>query len=261
MPVASPRSGDTQRARPIATNPGLDWQPLKPRTLVDSVIEAVIAAAASGKILPGDRIVEADLAQGLGISRVPVREALRILESQGLVVNEPYKGIRLRPVTQERIDHLIETRIALETSAAARGMRAGRNGAAELDILSRHVDELDLMRTRRDAYGFASADTAFHRALCQLSGNHVLCDLWEMLSRQLTIVIGLSTLGKSMADIVDEHRRLLGVFASGDIDRMAHALDEHINVQTHAVDFLSIIARRRSERSAIYSSAPRHTSR
>ena len=69
--------------------------------------------------------------------------------------------------------------------------------ARRCKILNRHVDELELMGARQDAYGFASADTAFHRALCQFSGNEVLCDLWEMLSRQLTIIVGLSTSGKA----------------------------------------------------------------
>src|SRR6478672_8535168 len=138
------------------------WQPLRPRTLVDAVIDEVVAAAASSRILPGDRIVESELAQGLGVSRVPVREALRILESQGLVVNEPYKGIRLRTVTQERIDHLIDARVALETTAAVRAIVAGRNDTKAVQILNRHVDELELMGARQDAYGFASADTDFH---------------------------------------------------------------------------------------------------
>jgi DNA-binding GntR family transcriptional regulator len=224
------------------------WRPLKPRTLVDLVIDEIVAAAASSRILPGDRIVEAELAQGLGISRVPVREALRILESQGLVVNEPYKGIRLRTVTQERIDHLIEARVALETAAATRAIMAGRNAEQEVQLLNRHIDELELMGARGDAYGLANADAAFHRALCQFSGNEVLCDLWEMLSRQLTIIVGLSTLGKSMADIVQEHRTLVRVFTTGDLKAMTKALDEHINIQTHAVDFLGLIARRRAKR-------------
>ncbi|MFL4992209.1 MAG: GntR family transcriptional regulator, partial [Microvirga sp.] len=190
---------------------------MKPRTLVDMVIDEIVAAAASSRILPGDRIVEAELAQGLGVSRVPVREALRILESQGLVVNEPYKGIRLRTVTHERIDHLIEARVALETAAATRAIMAGRNSKQEVQLLNRHINELELMGARGDAYGLANADTAFHRALCQFSGNEVLCDLWEMLSRQLTIIVGLSTLGKNMADIVQEHRTLVRVFETGDL--------------------------------------------
>ena len=231
--------------------PQIGWRPLKPRTLVDMVIDEIVAAAASSRILPGDRIVEAELAQGLGVSRVPVREALRILESQGLVVNEPYKGIRLRTVTHERIDHLIEARVALETAAATRAIMAGRNGKQEVQLLNRHINELELMGARGDAYGLANADTAFHRALCQFSGNEVLCDLWEMLSRQLTIIVGLSTLGKNMADIVQEHRTLVRVFETGDLKAITKALDDHINIQTHAVDFLGLIARRRAERESV----------
>ena len=100
-------------AQERAKGSGPDWQPLQPQTLVDHAIEAIIAGAAAGLILPGDRIVEVDLARKLGVSRVPVREALRLLESQGVVVSEPYKGIRLRPVTNERVSDLIEARIAL----------------------------------------------------------------------------------------------------------------------------------------------------
>jgi DNA-binding GntR family transcriptional regulator len=251
MNVTKPRLRKTpslESAEPVSE---MGWQPLRPRTLVDAVIDEVVAAAASSRILPGDRIVESDLAQGLGISRVPVREALRILESQGLVVNEPYKGIRLRNVTQERIDHLIEARVALETTAAVRAVVAGRNDRKAVEVLNRHIDELELMGARQDAYGFANADTNFHRALCQFSRNEVVCDLWEMLSRQLTIIVGLSTLGKAMADIVGEHRKLVSVFASGDVEGMTKALDEHINVQTHAVDFLGIIERRRAERASV----------
>ena len=67
---------------------------LRPITLVEQVVDAFVKAAAEGQILPGDRIVEADLAKALNVSRVPVREALRLLESQGIVVNSPYRGMR-----------------------------------------------------------------------------------------------------------------------------------------------------------------------
>ena len=186
-----------------------DWRPLQPQTLVDLVIDALISQAARGAVLPGDRIVEAELARKLGISRVPVREALRLLESQGIVVNEPYKGIRLRPVTNRRVHDLIEARTALETSAAHRAVAAGHNRDGWIAPLRAAVDEMDLMAARKDAYGIAAADTNFHRALCRLGGNSVVLDLWETLSRQSTIIFGLATLGKPMPAIVDEHRELL----------------------------------------------------
>ena len=224
---------------------------LQPRTLVHQVIDALVAGAAEGLILPGDSIIEADLAMQLGVSRVPVREALRVLESQGVVVNEPYKGIRLTPVTPERIDQLIEVRVALETAAATRSIRLGKNDGPHLAGLEAIVQEMDAMAVRNDVFGFATADTSFHRTLCSFSGNAVLSDMWEMLARQMTIIFGLSTLGKPMASIVEEHRALIKVFRSGDVQDMAREINEHIDVEIHKVDLENIIAKRRSETSVV----------
>lgn len=224
---------------------------LQPRTLVHQVIDALVAGAAEGLILPGDRIVEAELALQLGVSRVPVREALRVLESQGVVVNEPYKGIRLTPVSPERIDHLIEVRVALETTAATSAMRRGHNSPANLASLEAIVREMQAMADGNDVFRFASADASFHRSLCGFSGNAVLCGMWEMLARQMTIIFGLSALGKPMASIVEEHRTLIDVFRSGDAGDMARAIDEHIDVQIHKVNLEQIIAQRRSETKAV----------
>jgi DNA-binding GntR family transcriptional regulator len=239
--------------KPEAAKTGMDrapiragWTPLRPQTLVDRAADAIVAAVARGVLLPGDRIVESAIAKSLGISRVPVREALRLLESQGLVVNEPYRGIRLMPVGPERLEHALEVRLMLETKAAQRALLLGHNRPMALQRLRAHIDELELMERRRDPYGFAMADTAFHRELCALSGNEVLCAMWEQLARQLTIIVGLSTLGKEMLEIITEHRRLLEAFASGDEAAMATALEEHILMQNQRIDFGQLVAERRA---------------
>ena len=113
------------------------------------------------------------------------------------------------------------------------------------------------MAGRGDAYGLARADAAFHRGLCKLGGNRVISDLWEALSRQATVVFGLSAFGKSMSEIVEEHRLLVRVFRAGDASAMAAAIDDHINVQTHAIDFEAIIAARRRERDSAASGIKR----
>jgi DNA-binding GntR family transcriptional regulator len=223
-------------------------RPLQPQTMVDLVIDAIVPAAAAGVILPGDRIVEADISRKLGVSRVPVREALRLLESQGIVINEPYRGIRLRPVTNQRVDELIEARVALEASAVERAVGAKRNKGVHLEPLRAAIREMDLMAKRRDAYGLAAADTEFHRALCRLGGNSVTTELWETLARQFTIIFGLATLSKPMPAIVDEHRELLAVIESGRMAAIRRTLDQHITVMNHAVDYEAIIARRRTQR-------------
>lgn len=219
---------------------------LQPRTLVHQVIDALVAGASEGLILPGDRIVESELALQLGVSRVPVREALRVLQSQGVLVNEPYRGIRLTPVTPERIDQLIEVRVALETTAATRAIRLRQNDKAHLATLEAIVDEMESMAGTNDVFGFATADTSFHRTLCGFGGNAVLSDMWEMLARQMTIIFGLSALGKPMSAIVEEHHGLIKVFGTGDAGDMAREINEHIDVEIHKVNLENIIARRRS---------------
>lgn len=220
---------------------------LQPRTIVHRVIEALVSAAANGVILPGDRIIEGDIASRLGVSRVPVREALRVLESQGVVLNEPYKGIRLMPVTPERIDHLIEVRVALESKAASRIIKQGLNRGRALDPLRHAIADMQAMCARNDVFGFASADTQFHRELCLLSGNDVLYSMWEMLARQMTIIFGLSTMGKPMSAVVEEHKLLMQAFESGDERAIQEAITEHIDVEIHKIDLERIIDRRRSE--------------
>lgn len=226
-----------------------EWTRLKPETLVDKVVEAVIAQAARGAILPGDRIVEADLARKLGVSRVPVREALRLLESHGIVLNEPYKGIRLRPLTNRWVRDLAQARAALEISAAHSAIDGGRHRGDWLQPMQDAVVEMGRTAKRKDAYGLALADAAFHRELCRLGGNGVVLDLWETLGRQSTILFGLATLGKPMPSIVDEHRDFLRDLACGDKKAIAAALHEHIVAMNGAVDYEAIQEERRQARS------------
>ncbi len=228
---------------------GAGWAPARPRTLVDHAVDAILSAASRGLILPGDRLTEPDLALHLNMSRVPIREALRVLESQGVVVSEPYKGIRLMDVTAERLAHLIDVRVPLETLACRRAIEAGRNGHRQIDALGAAIADLELMRQRDDVFGFASADTAFHRCLVGFAGNVVLNMLWESIARQLTVIFGLSTMGKPMATIVDEHRRLAAVFAAGDLVAMDRELEEHIRVQTFDVNYEAVVENRRVAKS------------
>ncbi len=218
--------------------------------MVDHAVAAIISGASRGVILPGDRIIEADLVAALGMSRVPIREALRILESQGVVTSSPYKGIRLMDVTHERLEQVLDVRATLESLAVRRALEAGRNRPHDVDLLKRARDELDLMADRGDAYGFALADAGFHRQLVGLAGNPVLAVLWESLARQVTIIVGLATLGKPMREIVVEHDLLIRVYAEGEVEAMVRELHEHIVVMAHGIDFDAIIETRRQLRDA-----------
>jgi DNA-binding GntR family transcriptional regulator len=232
---------DDRRRGPSGTSP-------RRPTLVERAVDAIVAGAARGVILPGDRIVEADIARELRMSRVPVREALRLLESQGLVVSLPFRGVRLRPMTRGRLEQLSEVRVALEKAAARRAISLGKNQGAALASLDAKIDALERLAAGQDIYAFASADAAFHRELCRLSENEVLCAVWETLARQLTIIVGLSALTKPMQRIVHEHRMLFDAFRLGGLAELDQAIEEHIRIQNDVLDFEAIIAERRRER-------------
>lgn len=240
-----------KNSAPQAAVSAESWQAVRPRTFVDHAVDAILSAASRGLILPGDRIAEPDLVAKLGMSRVPIREALRILESQGIVTSEPYKGIRLMEISHQRLEQIIDVRIPLETLACRRAIDAGRNGAEQLTQLYRGVAQMQTMMQNNDVYGFATADTDFHRTLCSFAHNPVLSNLWESIARQLTVIFGLSTMGKPMSDIIEEHQRLINVFAEGDIAQMTDEIENHIRIQALDVDYETLIMQRRQQRSAV----------
>lgn len=229
---------------PEAARPTLG--PLAPRTLVDQVVDAIVRGAAEGHFLPGDRLVEAELARTLGISRVPVREALRLLESQGIVVNTPYRGMRLMDVSQERIEKILEVRLVLEKLAVDKVLARRTDEPGITRRLGAIVEAMRQAAARGDGYGVATADTAFHRELCRQSDNELLLLAWEPLARQLTIVFGLSTLQKHVDSIVDEHVELLAAIEAGDAERLVRLLEVHILDYTRALDYAGFVDRLRT---------------
>ena len=225
-----------------------DWQAPRPRTLVDHAIDAIIAAAARGVILPGERLTEKDLGEMLGLSRVPIREALRVLESLGVVDSAPYKGTRLMDVSKARLEQILDVRVALETLAVTRAYEAGALTADRLAPLEAEIHEMQLMCDRRDAYGLAEADTRFHLHLVQLSGNPQLVALWQSLARQMTVIIGLTALEKTLDLIVAEHVRLLARLMGRSLDAMRTELEDHIRTQINMIDFDLLIEKQRARR-------------
>ena len=220
-------------------------QAARPRTLVDQVVDSLVESAAKGLILPGERIVETDIARALNVSRVPVREALRLLESQGIFTSEPYKGIRLMNVTSQRLHHILKVRASLEKLAVQEAIELGRNRDAGILRLERVLEEMAELAKHGDNFGLAKCDAEFHRTLCALSGNEPLSAMWETLARQLTIIFGLSSFEKPLDVIVAEHVTLTDRFRRGDPAALERALDDHIIEQVEEVDFADIIARKR----------------
>ncbi|MBN3723688.1 GntR family transcriptional regulator [Burkholderia sp. Ac-20379] len=216
--------------------------------MVDAAVDAIVAGASRGLILPGDRIVESQIAEKLGVSRIPVREALRMLEMQGIVSSIPNKGIRLTPVTRQRVADLLEARIALELVALRKMVADKHHRSADfLKRLRNRIDVIELMALRQDHYELALADVAFHREVVKIAGNETVLHLWEATSRQLVIVLGLTTGMNDMLKTVGEHREVYDAIEKGEISELERVWSEHIHKQSLEVDYETIISERREK--------------
>jgi DNA-binding GntR family transcriptional regulator len=211
--------------------------------MVEQAAEAIVAAATRGAFLPGDRLVEAEIARDLGISRVPVREALRLLESQGIVNSTPYKGMRLMDVTNAGVSALMRVRLALEIQAIGEALAAG-GGPARFARLGQAAEEYAQAAQAGDPALIVAADGTFHRELCRASGNAPLLALWQSLSRQLAVVWGLGRQGRDPVPAAREHTALLQALLAGDRHGAADALSDHVNWHQR-FDFEAVLLERR----------------
>lgn len=219
----------------------------RPVTLVEQIVDSIVQGAAEGRFLPGDRLNEGEIAKELHVSRVPVREALRLLESQGIAVKPaPGRGLVLMPVNAKRVHEILVVRSTLEQLAAQEVIQDKERLAALLRDLKIICAEMKLAAQHSNGYLIAQVDTSFHRALCRHSGNEVLLQIWETLARKLTIIFGLSALQKNLHGIYREHIELMKALESGRSKRIAEAIEDHVIAQTERVDHEAFIARRRA---------------
>ncbi|WP_158292338.1 GntR family transcriptional regulator [Paracraurococcus ruber] len=219
--------------------------PVQPRTMVEQAAEAIVAGAARGIFLPDDRLVEAEIARDLGISRVPVREALRLLESQGIVVSTPYKGMRLMQVTNRGVAALMRVRLTLETLAVREAL-AQPGGPERFARLRRAADIFAEAAQASDPALRVRAEEEFHAELCRASANAPLLALWQSLARPLAVVWGLAMHLSDNGPESEDHYTLIEALERGDAAEAVAALEAHIEA-TAKLDFETLVAERRKQ--------------
>ena len=226
--------------------------PAAHRSLVDQVMDAIVEALARGLFLPGDRVVEAEIARRLNVSRIPVREALRRLESQSVVTSEKFRGMRVMRVDAERLEQILRVRLALEKLAGAEVIARLAAGTARLDAMQETLAAMHAAARAGDRFAVARLDTEFHRRLCLLSGNDVLLNSWEPLSRQMTIIFGIAAQHKPLRGVAAEHDAVVTALAARDLARFERTIEAHILAQNRALDFEAMVGQlRRTDARAV----------
>jgi DNA-binding GntR family transcriptional regulator len=186
----------------------------------ERVLAALRQEIIAGRLGPGDRLVERELAERFGVSRVPVREAIRALVAEGFVLFETPRRTVVRRLTPTDVKELFELREALEVYAT--GLAASR---AAPEALTELADLLDLAATATadgDAEAITDINTRFHDRILALAGNGLLISVMEPVDGRLR---RLTRQNEEWPQLLLEHRELYEAIASGDPDRArAHAL-------------------------------------
>jgi DNA-binding GntR family transcriptional regulator len=195
-------------------------------TLADRVEGRLREQIVDGLLTPGARLSEVDIAQGFGVSRGPVREALRRLASHGLVTVETHRGAFVRSLDLSEVRELFEVRIALEAEAAElAARRIDRAGAGELR---------ELQRTARAEVDRGARSRVFdthdlHDLVVRQAGNQRLARMVAQVNTELRLARSRSgATGRRAVEALGEHERLVDALVSGDGDGARHAMREHL---------------------------------
>ncbi len=158
------------------------------RTLSDYVADQLRQAILAGQLKPNERLVEQEIAERMQTSRGPVRDGIKTLEAEGLIVRQPHRGAF---VSQLHLDDFLEIytlREALETLAIRWAIQKSTD--QQFDVLSSIIKKMESMAQRDYSQVDATdLDLDFHHALCQISGHTRVLNAWESMSGQIRLVV------------------------------------------------------------------------
>ena len=196
---------------------------------VQQVTETLRMAIIAGRFEPGERLIESVLSAELGTSRGPVREALRQLENEGLVMSFPYRGAVVLGVSDDEVHEvLIPIRLTLERSSFARALeKMTDNDFAEL---GKQIWLMEQAGKANDLTKLVEADLAFHEIVISASGQLHTVQLWRTIWPRIRAYFYRYERFRSFEETVDEHRALLAALQTRDPAIALEQLELHIDV-------------------------------
>jgi DNA-binding GntR family transcriptional regulator len=205
----------------------VDGQPgLEARNLPDQLADQLVLMIATGELKPGQRVFEKKICEIRGVSRIPVREALRLLQAQGIVRTEPNRGTYVTEFTSDEMLEMLELRLAVERIALRRIIQRKTPKALITRQLSVAIEAMRRAAALGDPLALCQADLSFHDCIIELAASPVLEPTWRLLSRGVMAFL-MREQAETSAELVawiTEHEELLAALQSD----ATTTLDEHI---------------------------------
>lgn len=202
---------------------------LEPASLRRRASDALRSAIVEGRLQPGDRLKEVELAEQLGISRAPVREALRQLEHEGLVASSPYRATEVLGVSQDEIaEVLVPIRLTLESFAFRKALPLLTD--ADFRVLEQLVERMRAAGMRGDVDELAADDVRFHELVIERSGQPHCLQIWRSIEPRVRAYFRRDAPAHPRPEeLADEHRELLEALRARDETQLLNTLTRHIH--------------------------------
>ncbi|MFV9505680.1 MAG: GntR family transcriptional regulator [Oscillochloridaceae bacterium umkhey_bin13] len=201
--------------------------PVDARTLRQTVTEAIRQGILQGDLLPGMQVNQAQIAEQLGVSRGPVREALGQLEEEGLIKNVPYKGTYVTEITSDYITELYSIRQVIETFAAR--LAAERATAEDLAELRNVLEAMYATAAQTDMAQMSTLDIQFHYLICRSAHHSLLLQLWKSIAIGVRRCLALRhRIYQSPLEVIGTHPDILAALEARQAEQASTILGIHI---------------------------------
>jgi DNA-binding GntR family transcriptional regulator len=204
----------------------------------NSVYDYLLNSIRTGVITSGQTLTERGLAEKLGVSRTPIREAFRKLAELGLVKYEPHKGVKVITLSLDRVGHLYDVRELLEGLAVRTLTKL--NDSEALAELKGFIDQAEKEVAVNNINELSVINAEFHKALARYSKNTYLEDIMNILQTHISLMMStsLSNTGRPLENI-EEHKMIIHAIKSGDADFAENIAKYHVRqARAHAIKML-----------------------
>ena len=204
-------------------------RPIRRKSIADDVVDRLVSAIAKGALPPKLRLIEQRIAAELGVSRVPVREALRELSLLGVLEDAPGRGWKIAKFDVKHVREVSNVRIALETLMMEEAMLRLQDKPELVEKMDRVIVNMREAAARDDGAAMRRSDIEFHRQAIAIADNRIGMQIWEGLSNHVMIVFGLEHSYKpELTAVVAQHEELRQMLIDGETSGLNDVLQEHI---------------------------------